>query len=209
MSPQDAIKYILQMIRISNTMERLQANVGVSTAIKAMKLLQLLIKLKISEEDNKEFLPAQVTDLTSQVEKLDKKVKAWNRTQYIRMLEQLLTLVSFIFSLGTMSLGPNSILFDILNNVFMSGANGISLFMDIYWPFTRDANAVVEFIDLKDIFNIAKPELVQPPKKLIKSKRKQKIYIRRSRTINKQKQLKYNELQVPLTEKELQPILVK
>lgn len=116
--------------QLSEKMEKLQADLGVSAATAVFDLLielqnqnheKSLEKLKIAKE----------------------KIKEWNNSLYLRMFQQILYFIGFCISM--VALGPrvNGNLLNGTQSFFLTGANVIPLYMDSFWPFKRNTPIVV------------------------------------------------------------------
>jgi len=126
-----------QILRLSDKMEQLQANIGVEAAVEAFKLLKLL------REKNRE-------EALAQIEIVKEKIEEWNRSLYLRMFQQVLYLIGFGLSMGALSSNAPQLLNGIQSS-FLALANGIPFYMDTWWPFKRNTPMVVPKVQLSEI----------------------------------------------------------
>lgn len=114
---------------LSQKMEALQADMGVEAAIETFRLLKQVL--------NKE-------EFDEQQKRAKKKIAKWNRAQYVRLFQQVLFAGAFGLSMGKL-MNPkiNTPAVNSSQSFAMSAANAIPLYMDINWPFMRNAPIVV------------------------------------------------------------------
>jgi hypothetical protein len=120
--------------KLSDKMEELQADMGVSAAIEAFTLLQHVQKRSKSQA-------------LGQIAALQKTIGDWNRSLYIRMFQQVLFFIAFGLSMGALSPHANVNLLNGVQSFFLTGGNVIPLYMDIFWPFKRNAPIVVPKVE--------------------------------------------------------------
>lgn len=116
---------------LARKMEQLQADMGVEAALEVFELMRLAL---LKEDTEEQFCLAK------------KKIEEWNNAQWVRLTQQALYATSF--TAGMFALAPK--LFTVAVNAgqtfALAGANLIPLFMDIFWPFKRNAPIVVPHV---------------------------------------------------------------
>ncbi len=120
---------------LSDKMETFQADMGVSAAIEAFKFLEALFK-------------KEKAGALDELEKLKKKITAWNKAQHVRLSQQILYIVSFILSMLVFCPKVPKRSLNALVNFSMAGANAIPLYMDVFWPFKRNTTLVVPKVEM-------------------------------------------------------------
>jgi hypothetical protein len=119
-------------------MEKLQSEIGVTAALEAFKLFECLL------EENKEAA-------LSYCEKLQQKIFEWNGKQHVRLLQQVLFVISFAVSMVALRVRLSPTLFNSIENFLMAGANAIPLYMDTFWPFERNTTLVVPKVEKDEV----------------------------------------------------------
>ena len=138
---------------VSEKMEKLQAAIGVEAALRVFTLFTKFQE-KIGEEGNivsvdQEYSMAQFTKQGKEKSIvptiLDKKLPAWNRSQYLRSIQQIFFIVSFTATMTALLPVAATIALPLLtvNAIMMSLANAIPAYMDIFWPFRRNVALAV------------------------------------------------------------------
>ncbi len=111
-------------------MEDFQAEIGTKAALSAHKLMMHL-KAKHAKE------------ALEQLEDLEKEIAAWNHSLYVRMGQQILYVLSFGLSMAALPLKATGAILNCADNWAMGAANAIPLYMDLFWPLTRNTPIVV------------------------------------------------------------------
>ena len=120
---------------LSQKMEILQADMGVEAAIETFKLLKEVLNKERYEE---------------QLKKAKAKIAKWNRVQYVRLFQQALYTAAFGMSMGTvMCPRINIAAVNSTQSFVMGAANAVPLYMDIKWPFMRNAPIVVPKVEVE------------------------------------------------------------
>ncbi len=118
--------------QLARRMEVLQADMGVEAALEAFKLL----RLQLLKEETAE-----------QMVKFKEKVHEWNRSQYVRMLQQVLYTAAFGVSVAAARCPSfNTPTVNGAETFAMVGGNAIPLYMDTFWPFKRNTTLVVPHV---------------------------------------------------------------
>lgn len=115
---------------LSEKMEDAEKDMGVSCAIYFFKFFETLQKGDI--EKSLELLP-----------KVEHKVKAWNKAQWVRLTQQVLFIIAFILSMGTFIPKAPASLLNGASLIAIAGGNAIPLYMDCFWPFKRNTPIAV------------------------------------------------------------------
>lgn len=126
---------------LSQKMEELQADMGVTAAVAAFKLLVQLL------EHKKEGALAQM-DL------LNKEISDWNFAQHVRLFQQILYVAAFGGSMAALSPKVNANAMNAAINFSMAGANAIPFYMDTFWPFKRNTVMVVPKVEVEEITRV-------------------------------------------------------
>jgi len=126
---------------LSEKMEQLQADLGVTAAVEVFTLL-----LHIKNRKRNEAL--------EQIEAARKKIEEWNWSLYVRMFQQLLFIVSFAVSMVALSPKVDGNLLNGTQNFAMMAANGLPLYMDAFWPFKRNAPIVVPKVEMSEMIRV-------------------------------------------------------
>lgn len=109
--------------------ERLQSQMGPEGAVNAMKVFKTIL-----EEDKAEAI--------AQIKSLHSKAKAWKRVQYIRLIQQIFFIGSFILSIVALK-SPKARIFEAVDNGLALGGMGIPLVVDGYFPLLRNVPIIV------------------------------------------------------------------
>jgi len=128
-----------QIQMLSEKMEELQADMGVDAAVEVFELLK-----HIEKRNRKEALEHLAI--------AKKRIEEWNQSLYLRMFQQILYVIGFGISMGT--LGASAKTVNLLNgtqNFFLVGANIIPLYMDTFWPFKRNTPIVVPKVEESEV----------------------------------------------------------
>ncbi len=128
-----------QIQMLSQKMEEFQADMGVDAAVEVFELLK-----HIEKRNRKEALEHLAI--------AKKRIKEWNQSLYLRMFQQILYLVGFGISMGTLGAPAKTV--NLLNGTqsfFLVGANIIPLYMDTFWPFKRNTPIVVPKVEESEI----------------------------------------------------------
>ena len=128
---------------LSQKMEELQADMGVSAGVKVFNLM-----LQIKKRNKKSAL--------KQIEIVEKKIAEWNRSLYLRMFQQLLYVLSFAVSMTALMPKVNGSLLTGIQNFSLMGANAIPLYMDTFWPFKRNTPIVVPKVENEELSLLGK-----------------------------------------------------
>jgi hypothetical protein len=122
---------------LARKMEELQADMGVEAALEVFELMRLAL---LKEDTEEQFCLAK------------KKIEEWNSAQWVRLSQQALYAISFAASMFavTPKLFPPAV--NAGQTIALAGANLIPLFMDIFWPFKRNAPIVVPHVMDKEKF---------------------------------------------------------
>jgi hypothetical protein len=129
---------------LEDKLEEFQAEMGVDAAIETFKLMQKILSDEKFEE---------------QLERAKEKAADWSRAQYVRLAQQILYTTAFGVGMGTLSL--NNRVCQATQNIAMTGANAIPLYMDTFWPFKRNTPIVVPKVVLETHLASERPSL--PP----------------------------------------------
>ncbi len=114
---------------LSNKMEQLQEDVGSEGAV---AIFDLLIQIK-----DHNVLPQQI-------EVVEKELANWSQALNVRMFQQIVYILSFFVSMVALSPSLPRELVTALQNLFLSVANLIPLYMDTFWPFRGNTPMAVE-----------------------------------------------------------------
>ncbi len=115
---------------LSQKMEELQADMGVTAATETFALMLALQK--------KDKITAQ-----THLSLARQKIGDWNRAIYVRMFQQVLYVGGFGVSMAALSPNANGNLLNGVQNLCLAAANAIPLYMDTFWPFKRNQLIVV------------------------------------------------------------------
>jgi histone H3/H4 len=113
---------------LSEEMEKYQASIGVEAAIEAFRMIQRSLKGE---------------DITEQRRTLAEKIASWNEAQFIRFFQQVLFILSFALGMIALVQKSAALVINTSVNFSMALANLIPLWMDLHWPFKRNAPIVV------------------------------------------------------------------
>lgn len=124
---------------IIDKLEVFQAEIGVTAAVSAHKLMMhLMAKHRDKAKE--------------QLEDLKKEIAAWNRSLKVRLFQQFLYVLSFGLSMAALPLTKiGAAILTSADNWAMAGANAIPLYMDIKWPFKRNTPVVVPPVNMEDL----------------------------------------------------------
>ncbi|HSX38363.1 MAG TPA: hypothetical protein VLE95_05985 [Chlamydiales bacterium] len=130
----------VQIGGLTTKMEELQADMGVDAAIEVFALLKAL------KEGNRD-------QALEDIARAKKRIAEWNRSLYLRMFQQVLFIIGFGVSMGTLRASANvTNLLNAAQNFFCVGANIIPLYMDTFWPFKRNAPIVVPKVEASEVY---------------------------------------------------------
>ncbi|PIS03171.1 MAG: hypothetical protein COT85_03885 [Chlamydiae bacterium CG10_big_fil_rev_8_21_14_0_10_42_34] len=118
--------------KLSRKMEQLQADMGVEAAIETFKLLKGALNKEPTEE---------------QMKTTKEKITSWNKAQYVRLFQQVLFAGAFGVSMAALTPALNTPTLAASENFAMAAANGIPFYMDVFWPFMRNAPIVVPKVE--------------------------------------------------------------
>jgi hypothetical protein len=125
---------------LCNQMNEIEQNIGVEATLPLFRLLKA-IGDKNKEEARTEFL------------NLEREIKAWRRAQTVRLVQQILYVLAFILSMlllipGLSFAGSRTITW--IQTAGLVGANGIPLYMDLYWPFKRNTPIILPKVEERE-----------------------------------------------------------
>lgn len=123
--------------RLSEKMERLQADMGAEAALAVFNLLTHL-----QEEDLKKSQQAAQT--------AKDEIRAWNNIQHVRLFQQFLYVLAFVVSLILLSpkIRPAvATTISATQQFSMTAANAIPLYIDSTEPFKRNPNIVIPKVE--------------------------------------------------------------
>lgn len=121
---------------LSDRMEVLQAEMGPVSAVATMRLFHAILNRK------KE-------DAIKTIEELQGHVSFWNKALHVRLLQQLFFFASFAVSMGALHMHRGIGTIEATQNFALAAANGIPLYMDLFWPFARNTTLVVPKVDME------------------------------------------------------------
>ena len=116
--------------KVSDKMQEFQVSMGPEAAIEAMTLKHCLM------EQNKE-------KAVEQIEIVEAKINKWNFAQKVRLLQQILLVLSLVTGLLLLTKSVSTIFNLITNGLILLGGGLIPLATDIAWPFKRNIYMVV------------------------------------------------------------------
>lgn len=128
---------------LSQKMEELQADMGVTAAVASFKLLLQLIEHKQE-------------DALAQMALVKKELSSWNFAQHVRLFQQILYIAAFGGSMAALSPKVNAGAMNATVNFSMAAANAIPLYMDAFWPFKRNTVMVVPKVEVEEMTKVSK-----------------------------------------------------
>jgi len=115
--------------QMRKTIEKYKAEIGFVAAMEAFLLFDLILKKKSKEE------------IVKQIDKLEEKIKNWNRTLYLKAFSVILAAGGFGAGMGALAMNSETI--DGIQNLAMAAAGAIPLYLDIWKPFEREIPIVI------------------------------------------------------------------
>jgi len=82
-----------------------------------------------------------------QMKTTKEKITSWNKAQYVRLFQQVLFAGAFGVSMAALTPALNTPTLAASENFAMAAANGIPFYMDVFWPFMRNAPIVVPKVE--------------------------------------------------------------